>query len=141
MKINFFIARKNLFLFWLFSFAVIFFFFLGQTIMGRYYGIENEAWGWLLPNLLPTLMLMTSSFFATHKGSSLNISLEIDRIYYQLSLFLSVLYIVTILVILVSYSPRAGKILDYYRSKSTILASIQSLVSLSLGFFFVKSSK
>ena len=57
-------ARERLGLIWIIGFAFLFFIFLIQTLAGRYEGVVDEAWGWWLPLVLPSITLIISSYAA-----------------------------------------------------------------------------
>jgi len=52
-------CKRTLTVLWFIGSGVIFLMVLLQSILGHYYGKSNEAWGWLLPNIMPGLSLIT----------------------------------------------------------------------------------
>ena len=49
MKLSLRTCRKQLAVLWLTGSGILFFVLLFQTILGRYSGAVDDAWGWLTP--------------------------------------------------------------------------------------------
>jgi hypothetical protein len=106
-------------------------------IAGRYKGIENDAWSWFLPNFIPTISLIAAAFFSDIKKSGEK-EQKVNAAYFRFTFYISLGYFIIFSIVLYSYSRDKGLIIAYYRSFSLIFGIIQSLISVSLGAFFIK---
>lgn len=140
MSMIFYDAKRKLLFTWILGFFLLFLFFLVQTITGRYKNIQGH-WEWFLPQILPTLSLMLSAFFANADKNAKSDKLVIDIWYFRICQIISYVYFIVFLIVLFSYTKDKGNILEYYRGFSIVFSVFQTLLSASLGFFFVKSHK
>ena len=118
----------------------VFFLFILQSILGRYGERVEDAWAWLLPNILPTLSLIVGVLVMDAMAKSVERQ-TIDRFLANLAIWLSVLYLIAISLTVI-LSPwalvYAGVTpLDLMRTSQLWLGPFQGLVAASLGAFFV----
>jgi hypothetical protein len=130
-------AKEHLVKLWTIGFLLLFLFFFLQTVTQRYVGITNEAWGWFLPHLLPTLTIIIGGYFfdVNRKDATINI---IPATSFKISYVISVSYFIIVFIIIFSYRNVNGNILEYYQSYNVVLSAIQSLISGSVVFLFTK---
>lgn len=134
MKINFFKAKRSLTWLWFLYGGFLFTIFFIQNLTGRYDEIAKQAWEWFLPNILPVLSLIFTTQFVS---STINKNQKVEKFLYLICLILSFSYLSAILLIIFSYSSIKGNIIEFYKSYNIVLISLQSLVTASLGLFFV----
>jgi membrane protease YdiL (CAAX protease family) len=140
MKVPMERCQRNLAILWFVGGGILLILLVIQTMGNHYLDKDNEAWGWLLPNLLPTLsliigVLMADTFGRGSKGK------QVDTFVYRLALAVSVVYLLLVLLPIlaqpvVSYAP-----LDLLKRSNLWLGPLQGLVSATIGAFFVKAEK
>jgi cytochrome bd-type quinol oxidase subunit 2 len=137
--INAKIAKKKLATVWFVGSGLIFAFFLFQMTSERYANIENDAWSWLLPNLIPTLGLMIATF--VNERAIGEESAPADNFYYQLSLWVSIFYLGMLLWVMISFGWQPDdedNPLKYYSKFSLFIVAVQGVTTAALGLFFTK---
>lgn len=135
-------CKRRLATLWLVGSAVLFILLIAQTVGNHYGEKDNEAWGWLLPNLMPTLLLIGGAVMADAFGTGAKVK-SVDDFVYKLSLTLSAVYLfMVILPILLqplvfhTYPP-----IELLKRSNLWLGPLQGLVSAAIGAFFVKAEK
>jgi hypothetical protein len=130
-------CRKVLALLWFGAGGVLFSIFVLQTTLGKYGDQASEAWGWLLPAILPTLSLILGILVADAQAGHSQ-TLRADRFLFILSVILSAGYLLAVsapifLQPFVSLSP-----VDLMKQSTLWLSPFQGLVSGAIGAFFVR---
>lgn len=128
-------CKKNLVILWLPCSAGLFLLLLIQSF-GDGEGTK-ATWEWIIPLLAPNAALMVGVMVADAKKEQ-QTEEYIDAFIYWLAFLLSVFYMLLVLTSIVYYELVEGA--DLQDSKLW-LTSVQGLVSLALGAFFVKSEK
>lgn len=142
-------VRWRLALVWFPVSGVIFLLLIGQSIGGVYGDQLQRAWGWALPNFLPTLALMVSVFAADALRSEIDSSIVVRRNFYILSLALSAFYLLTLLVAILAQpalqlldkKTEGGIVvrMELLETSNIWLGPLQGLVIASIGvLFFLK---
>jgi len=139
MKISTKKCKKRLTILWFTGSGVLLLLFLLQTVLGHYGNKASEAWGWLLPNLMPTLSLIISVLIIDAFNKSKN--KKVDSFFFKLSFSLSLVYIILILFTIILQPITLLSSLELLKQSNLWLGPFQGLVSASLGAFFVKSEK
>ena len=134
MKI--FDAKKRLAILWFIFTAGLFIIILMQSLLGKFEDKSNEAWSWFFPNVLPTLSLMISVFILDLKSRKSRKT--IDKFYFRIPFWLSILYLTTILITILVQPFSNKSIIDLMQESSLYLGPFQGLVTGSIGFLFVK---
>ena len=144
-------ARWRLAVIWFSSCGLIFLILVAQSIGGAYGDQLQRAWGWALPNFLPTLALMVSVFTADALTPLSGAATYVRKNFCYLAIGLSIFYILLILISLVA-QPLVGEIIDapdlitarlkFLEMSNMWLAPLQGLVIASLGvLFFLKEGE
>ncbi len=140
-------ARWNLAKLWFIASAVIFLLLVAQSIGGTYQGSLQTAWGWALPNFVPTLALMVSVFAADALRPYADAQpSQVREPFYKLSLGLSIFYLIIFLVTILSepiflYVHQGEKVtaIDLLQTSNLWLGPLQGIVVAALGvLFFLK---
>lgn len=111
-----------------------------QTLLGRYQNSVVEAWGWLLPNVMPTLSLIIGVLVADQaaaKPEEFMVSQFLFRLIFCLSLFYISLLFLTLLLDPVSPMP----LTVVFGLSDVWLGPLQGVVAAGLGFFYVRREK
>lgn len=143
-------ARWRLAVLWFPACGLLFLVLVLQSLGGALGSDLQRAWGWALPNFLPTIALMLSVFAsdALRPGASSRFVVEIR--FCTLSIGLSIFYLAMLLLSILS-----PPLVNYFRSpadhfeemailetSSIWLAPLQALVVIALGvLFFLKEEK
>ena len=144
-------ARWRLASVWFPAAALIFLILIGQSLFGAYGEDMQRAWGWALPNFLPTTALIISVFAADAFAPYSETETLVRKSFSRLALGLSIFYVATILFSLL-VQPFVGNPtnaedpiqarLELLEASNLWLAPLQSLVVAALGvLFFLKKTK
>jgi len=95
MKISTSRCKKRLALLWLLGVIILFFLLLLQTIFGHYHDNTIEAWGWLLPTIMPTLSLIMSVLVMDASGKAVKTK-TVDQFLYRITFTLSTVYLLLV---------------------------------------------
>jgi hypothetical protein len=133
-------CKRRLATLWFGAFAILFLIVLVQSSFGHYGAQLEDAWGWFLPTLLPTLSLMVGVLVVDVKtGSSRGRSAEpfAFRLAFGVSMFYLIIVLATLL--LQPFAAPAGEAVKYLKVSNLWLAPIQGLATAALGAFFIKT--
>jgi hypothetical protein len=109
-----------------------------QTIFGQFGSRADEAWGWLLPNVIPTSSLMISVLVLETLGRGPHIQAA-DAFLYRLTMALCSVYLLLVIGALL-LQPAAGvPPIDLMKQSNLWLGPIQGLVSAALAGFFMRA--
>jgi hypothetical protein len=127
-------CQKKLAVLWLVGSAIPLLTILIQSLTGFWQGRDQEAWGWVLPALLPTLTLIVGSIVVTD-GKPESEKREVPRLTYRIAFWISAFYLFAVLLTLRSVAGKSHPI-DILHRSSWLLGAVQGLVGTSLGVFF-----
>jgi len=108
-----------------------------RTILGNVQIVTSELWKWILPNIVPFVTLVTSGVLVAHREDK---NEPVDGYVFYVSIAASMLYLVTLFLILV-ISPQVQHDTDegaFLRNTNLFLAPLQTVVTAALGIFFIK---
>jgi hypothetical protein len=114
-----------------------------QSLLGHYGDKTQEAWGWLLPTLMPTLgMIVTVLGYTALEPKALEA--VVNPVFFRIALSLSALYLflvaLTVLIqpFVVADGEKPGeKAIQLMRLSNLWLGPMQGLVASALGVLFV----
>jgi hypothetical protein len=125
-------SKKSLAKIWFGGAGFLFILFFFQHIGGKYGKNAEDAWSWLLPNIMPTLSLIIGILIKD--ASSKKADTTVDRFLFRLSYGLSICYIAMI-ILMILLNPRNP--LEMIRESKLFLGPLQGLVCATLGAFFI----
>lgn len=128
-------AQKRLMILWVLCCCALLLLWFTLTFTGRFDNIINDAWGWLLPNILPTLSLILGVYF--YQVNNPSEKRTIDKMFFLLSFYISLFYFLVLFAIILSYRSSMS-LIEYYRSFNVILGPLQGIVSIPIGIFFFR---
>lgn len=141
-------ARWRLALIWFPGSGLLFLIMIAQSLGGAYGDELQRAWGWALPNFLPTLALMISVFATDALRPMSETDAVVRRNFASLALALSAFYLLILFVsvagqvIFMSYNSTDDLVerrLTLLETSNYWLAPLQSLVVAAIGtLFFLK---
>lgn len=124
---------------WLIAGGIILLLLAMQSLLGRYGTHVQDVFGWILPNLMPTLgMILTVLGYTALDATALKavVRRSFFRVAYSLSAFYFLLIVITILV-----QPIVGadseQAIELMRTSNLWLGPVQGLVASALGVLFV----
>jgi hypothetical protein len=130
-------SRRRLAMVWFGGAAVVFVLFLGMSLAGPFRNERQDAWGWLLPGIVPTLSLVIGILIAQDKDPG-SAGRTVNPFLFRLSVGLSVFYLGVLLVTLlvIPMVTAQDQALDYLKTSNLWLAPVQGLAAAGLGAFF-----
>ena len=136
MTLSMHAARKRLALVWFAGSGVCFLVLLIISFFGGKTDLVG-LWDWFLPAIVPNLSLIIGVLVFTHRQRASG-EMLVDTFLYRLAFWLSLLYVLLLLLPLVFF-PLTGKSLpDLLNISRLWLAAIQGLATGVLGAFFVR---
>src|SRR5271165_847450 len=115
-----------------------------QSLFGRAYGNHaNDAWGWLLPTLMPTLGMIVGTHAYTARDP-LASQAQVRRDFFAVALFLSIVYLFFVyLTILVQpfVTKSAENRIALMQTSNLYLGPLQGLVATALGVLFASKQR
>ena len=140
MRISWAKSKRCLAALWFTGAGIIFLILLFQTILGRYEENINEAWGWFLPTIMPTLSLVIGVLVMDAVGKGVKIR-TVDRFFFRLSFILSLAYLVVVSITIFMQPFSTLSAVELMKQSNLWLGPFQGLVSGSLGAFFIQGEK
>ncbi|MCX6246148.1 MAG: hypothetical protein NTW10_00305 [Bacteroidetes bacterium] len=133
------IAKKRLATVWFVIGGILFLFMLSLTLTGRFGTKLHDVWSWFLPIVFPSLTLMIGVFAVDALSSGVKPA-KIDRYIFVLTFIMSIVYLLTILVVLIVSSINPEPI-DIMTASNFGLGPFQGVVSACIGIFFIQKDK
>ena len=131
-------CKRRLATVWFVLGGVIFLLLVVQTVMGYYGQRATDAWGWFLPNVMPTLSLIVGVLVLDQMGGGVK-TRTADAFLYRLAFGLSCAYLLLILlsILVQPFAPLPP--LELMQQSNLWLGPLQGLVAGALGAFFIKA--
>ena len=133
-------AQKRLTTTWFVGSGILFLLLFFQTLFGRFGNQVGDAFGWLLPSVLPTLMLIVG-VLAWDALGKVEVKKTVDRYLFKLAFGLSILYFIVLILVLLIQPFTSSPILKIMAQSHFYLGPLQGLVAACLGIFFVKKAR
>ena len=128
--------RLRLALTWATGGGIVFLTMILQTTLGHYGDDAQQAWAWLLPNLIPSLTLVLGvSAFTKPDNAELTPGI---RSLFPICTALSIFYLVVLALPILIQPMVGGAPLPLLRQSNLWLGPLQGLVSTLLGVFFAR---
>ena len=141
------VARNRLAVIWLGGGSVVLLIVVVQSLLHHYIDssgdFTQEAWGWLLPTILPTLAMIIGvlSYTALDPKTS---KFVVRSNFLTIAVFLSCLYLVLVLLPIL-FQPLSGRTasdaIGMMRISNLWLGPVQGLVGSALGALFVSKER
>lgn len=138
-------VRSRLASVWIAGFILVFLLVAIQSLSGRYGGHEQEAWTWLLPNIMPTLGTIVAGLGYTaldpHRSRTM-----VRHSFYRAARWLSLSYLALILLTILIAPTRpegvTGKgAVELMHRMNICLGPVQGVVATALGVLFASKQK
>lgn len=137
MTLSMVTAKRRLSVVWFTGAAVLFLLMIGQTVLDHYGPDVEEAWGWLLPAILPTLSLIIGVLVMDALGKSVKAA-SVDDFMFWTAFGLSVFYLLMVVLAILLQPVSKLEPLTLLQRSNLWLGPMQGLVSAALAAFFVK---
>lgn len=129
-------ARRGLVVIWIAGAGLLFVLLLVQSFAGRYGDGIDEAWGWFLASIGPTIGLMiavtTASFPPSHAQE------KTSGWSFSLAIFFSLSYLAVLLVTVLAQPFSTYSQLELFARSHLWLGPIQGFTDAALGVFFTR---
>ncbi len=125
---------------WLGGGSIIFVIVVLQSLLGRYGEKTQEAWGWLLPTIMPTLGMIVVVLGYTALDPLLSSSV-VRKSFFRVALWLSVLYLLLILLTILIQPWGGTEGVEGMRMSNLWLGPFQGIVASALGVLFVSKQQ
>jgi len=129
------IVRTRLAGVWLGTSALIVVLVALQSLLGKYGDHTQDAWGWLLPTIMPTSGVIVTGLVVTALDSATTGS-AVRTSFYRLALSLSIFYLALVLLTILVQPLTGADALDLMKRSNLWLGPIQGLVGSALGVLF-----
>lgn len=133
-------ARAILAVLWLAGGAIVFLTILIQTFGGVYGDKYVDAWGWFLPTIMPTASLIISVFVAESFVKT-DEAKPVQTVFFGITFAITLLYLIVVAATLFAAPISSITPLSLMKNSHLWLAPLQSLVSATMGAFFVSNEK
>jgi hypothetical protein len=137
MQVSMTRCKRRLGVLWFAWSGLLFVLLTLQTVFGRYGSNADEAWGWLLPGILPTLSVIISVLVMDTLGQSVKVK-SVDNYFFRLTFSLCSFYLMMVTLSIILQPFAALDPLALVKQSSLWLGPLQGLVSAALVAFFTK---
>jgi hypothetical protein len=131
-------CQRRLAVLWLGGAAVLVLLMIVQTMGNKYGDAAADAWGWLLPTVVPTLSLIVGAFAAAARQKA-DVA-TVDRFSYRLTFWLSAAYLVLVVIVPLAQPLTGRPPLELMQLSKLWLEAVQGIVGIALGVYFVSGS-
>jgi hypothetical protein len=135
-------AEWRLAVLWLAGAGVLFLVLIVQSVVDYYEPLTEQAWGWFLPTVMPTLALIVGTLVA-EAGEPESGGRLIDPRLFRLGLALSVAYLLAVAASILAAPLVAARItpVELMQRSNLWLGPLQGLVAGTLGVFYRRTVK
>lgn len=136
-------VRTTLARLWLVGGGVIFLLLVIQSLLHVYGDLTQEAWGWFLPTLMPSLGMIVTVLTYTALDPSMTGSV-VRRTFVPIASWLSAMYLGTVVLTILAPPVTAAspeEAVALMRTSNLWLGPLQGLVASALGVLFVSKEK
>lgn len=130
-------ARTQLAGLWFIGSGVLFVLLAAQSILRKYDEDTAQVWSWFVPLVVPTLSLMIAVFGAG--ALAVGSRRVVKRFFYRLTWWLSLVYLVTLLLTIVGASAQRPA-LPLLVMSTAWLGPIQGLTVAAIGYLFLSKN-
>jgi hypothetical protein len=125
---------------WIGGTSLIFIIVVFQSLLGRYGNQAQDAWGWLLPTIMPTLGMIITVLGYTALDPLFS-SAVVRRSFVQVSVWLSAVYLILILLTILIQPFAGASALELMQRSNLWLGPFQGVVASALGVLFVSKQQ
>ena len=133
-------CKRRLAILWFVVGVVLFILLVLQSVFGKYGAQAEDAWGWFLPTVMPTLSLITGVLILdmTSAGQT---DKEVDRFAFRVTFGLSAFYLALVALTPLVQPFTSLPALDLMKRSNLWLGPLQGLVAAALAAFFVRGER
>jgi hypothetical protein len=129
-------VRARLAVIWLGGCTVILLIVVLQSLLGKFGAQTQDAWGWLLPTIMPTLSMIVAVLGYTALDPNRAASV-VRKSFFRIATYLSTLYLILILLTILVQPLTAAPPQELMNLSNLWLGPFQGLVASALGVLFV----
>jgi hypothetical protein len=135
-------SRKVIATLWFIGALLLFSILIVQSLFGKYGSRTEEAWGWFLPTVMPTLSLIVGVLVSEATGRNRSSkSGEVATFMFLLAIGLSALYLMLVVLVLLLQPFTGLSPIEVMKRSNLWLGPLQGLVSAVLGVFFLRGER
>ena len=129
--------RKKLTVIWFVGSGLTFALLVFQALIGKYHGFAQEVFGWFMPTVMPTLLMIVGVWVieVTNKAAPLS---RPDIFLFKFAKWLSIAYLVFVALVILMQPLSSMSALEMMNTSHLFLGPFQGLVAAIIGAFFVK---
>jgi hypothetical protein len=133
-------SKQSLAILWFTCSGIVFVIVIIQSFLGYYGANLTDAWGWLLPTIVPTQSLIIGVLVSDALGRGRKPE-YVDQIIFNIAFGLSAMYLLTVIgqILFQPFSPTSP--IELMKQSHLWLGPFQGLVSASLGAFFINKQR
>jgi hypothetical protein len=131
-------ARNRLTAVWLVGSGIILALVILQSLLGKYGDETQEAWGWLLPTLMPLLGMIISVLGYSALDARVS-RFRARKSFYRIALWLSVVYLALVLLTILIQPEVGTDPIALMHTANLWLGPLQGLAASALGVLFVST--
>ena len=132
-------CRYTLAILWFVGFVLLAGILVVQQAFGHYGDDADAAWGWLLPNIVPTLSLMVAVLVAAQRTKRPEKD-TVDRAFFRLTFAISAAYLLLLLFTVLVQPVAHADPLTLMDGSKLFLGPFQGLATGLLAAFFMSAS-
>ena len=133
--------RHTLALVWFAGGAMLFALVFLMSVRGALAADPAAGWQWMLPNIMPTLTLIASSYMLPVPGGAADRPRPVVAQFFRIALGLSVFYLLAVLATMAVWPLRdSGRLADWLSLSNLWLGPLQGLAVAAIGVFFVRQA-
>src|ERR1700723_898212 len=143
-------VRTTLSRVWMIGAGLVFIVLVVQSLIGVYADLTEDAWGWFLPTILPTLTMILTVLTYTALDPTMT-GFVVRKTFASTATWLSIFYLLVVSLTFVtqpfifsslaSQKERAAAAITLMRMSNLWLGPLQGLVASALGVLFVSKHK
>ena len=125
---------------WFSGAGLVFIILVVQSMMGSVYGDKvEEAWGWFLPTIMPTLSMIIGVLVLSVQSKVPD--RQVDKFVFDLTIWLSAIYLTAVAATIFAQPVVKASPLELMTRSNLWLGPMQGLVAAALGAFFAGEEK
>jgi hypothetical protein len=133
-------VRTRLATTWLGGSAIVVILVVIQSLLGKYGEKTQDAWGWLLPTIMPTLGMVVSVLGYAALDPVMS-RFDVRKSFFQIALWLSAFYLLLILLTILIQPFTGTDPIALMHTSNLWLGPCQGLVGSALGVLFASKTQ
>lgn len=125
---------------WSVGFVLLFGYLLLRTLNSAYGDHSEEVWNWLLPTIMPTMLLIYGALFSDFSGGFFEDEM-VKKYLYRLTLWMSIFYLLIVSLHIIVPALYSLPTISIMSDSHIYMGPLQGLVGIAIGYFFGNKQK